>query len=296
MEDCCSLLCSNNEGATSSLISVAFMPPNDAQNEVNLGTHIPEKPLPALPETAPKITRPTFSRACCGRPGEPLNKVCLLVSTDLEGFLPYRLIISEERGFDFASLSPAPDFCLEPAHVVKVQRISLDAWQQDRSFGLLCRTVEARSGLKVSLDWSVQDRVRPPYVHLVQILAREKEEKHPGHCSDFIIVVGVQTEALAEELLRSCLLLKKRRALTASRKVESLLGKTWRPSRMGYHEVPYEQHCGECGTIRNPYLAAKRGLMLQGCSLRAIRALKYLKKDQMKDRVVWTDYGRDYGR
>mmetsp|Transcript_37201 Transcript_37201/g.58809 ORF Transcript_37201/g.58809 Transcript_37201/m.58809 type:complete len:225 (+) Transcript_37201:51-725(+) len=207
---CCSL-CSEIEEGSSSLVASSFLPPEDTPQAI-LGTQMPEKPLPALPETvAPKIQRRIFSRSCCGRPGEPLNKVCLLVSSDLEGFLPYKLIISEDKGFNFTSLSPAPDFLLEPAHLIKVQRITFEAWEGDRSFGLLCRTVEARRDLSVAPDWTIEDRIRPPYIHLVHIVAMDSESK--GLPPDLTILVGVQTEALAEELMRSCLLLKKRQAL-----------------------------------------------------------------------------------
>ena len=59
----------------------------------------------------------------------------------------------------------------------QVQRISLDAWQGDRSFGLLCQTVAARRDLQVAADWTIEDRVRPPYIHLVHIVAVDSETK-----------------------------------------------------------------------------------------------------------------------
>ncbi|CAJ1336602.1 unnamed protein product, partial [Effrenium voratum] len=116
-------------------------------------------------------------------------------------------------GLDFASLTTAPDFSLEPSDVVKVQRISHQAWLEDRAFAFLCRTVKARTDLQAFADWSSKDRWHPPYIHLVHIVAREDPDAKGGLPPDCNILVGTQTEALAEELMRSCLLLKKRRAL-----------------------------------------------------------------------------------
>ncbi|CAJ1416380.1 unnamed protein product [Effrenium voratum] len=207
-------LCSKEVTRQAVLAAPQFepLPASDDPGKALLGAQLPVRP-PPVPAERPKLQRKSISRVCCGRPGEPLNKVCLLASTDLEGFLPYRLIISEERGLDFASLTTAPDFSLEPSDVVKVQRISHQAWLEDRAFAFLCRTVKARTDLQAFADWSSKDRWHPPYIHLVHIVAREDPDAKGGLPPDCNILVGTQTEALAEELMRSCLLLKKRRAL-----------------------------------------------------------------------------------
>ncbi|CAE7430164.1 UGP1 [Symbiodinium sp. CCMP2592] len=199
---------------------------SDLKGKALLGATLPEYPLPAVPEAVCQATKPLgASRATCGRPGEPPNKVCLLVSSDLEGFLPYRLLISEEKGLDFASLTPCPDFALDPPDIVQVQRLPWEAWRDDRPFSELRRRIEARRDLQSTGEWSLQDRLWPPYFHLIHLLARDETSTEGSlpKLVDSSVLIGVQSEALAEELVRSCRVLKKRRALQA--KADKLCGK-----------------------------------------------------------------------
>ncbi|OLP88568.1 UTP--glucose-1-phosphate uridylyltransferase [Symbiodinium microadriaticum] len=191
---------------------------SDMKGKALLGATLPQYPLPAVPEAVFQAAKPLgASRATCGRPGEPPNKVCLLVSSDLEGFLPYRLLISEEKGLDFASLTPCPDFALDPPDIVQVQRLPWEAWRDDRPFSELRRRIESRRDLQSTGEWSLQDRLWPPYFHLIHLLARDETstEGSPPKLVDSSVLIGVQSEALAEELVRSCRVLKKRRALQA---------------------------------------------------------------------------------
>eukprot|EP00439_Symbiodinium_sp_Y106_P076607 s1483_g15.t1 len=204
------------------LVAPQFSPLPGAESDLKgkalLGATLPEYPLPAVPEAVFQATKPLgASRATCGRPGEPPNKVCLLVSSDLEGFLPYRLLISEEKGLDFASLTPCPDFALDPPDIVQVQRLPWEAWRDDRPFSELRRRIEARRDLQSTGEWSLQDRLWPPYFHLIHLLARDETSTEGSlpKLVDSSVLIGVQSEALAEELVRSCRVLKKRRALQA---------------------------------------------------------------------------------
>ncbi|CAE7526271.1 UGP1 [Symbiodinium natans] len=152
-------------------------PDVDLKGKAILGATLPDHPLPAVPEAVFQPGKQVAaSRATCGRPGEPPNQVCLLVSNDLEGFLPYRLLVSEAKGLAFASATPAPDFSLDPADIIQVQRLPREAWQDDRPFSELRRRIEARKDLQSSADWSVQDRLWPPYFHLIHLMARNLGE------------------------------------------------------------------------------------------------------------------------
>eukprot|EP00930_Biecheleria_cincta_P080817 TRINITY_DN6928_c0_g1_i2.p1 TRINITY_DN6928_c0_g1~~TRINITY_DN6928_c0_g1_i2.p1 ORF type:complete len:258 (-),score=38.49 TRINITY_DN6928_c0_g1_i2:111-884(-) len=191
-----------------------------------LGARLPIRPRPAIPDALlqePESNGQIDSAhgVTCGRPGEPLNKVCLLLSNDLEGFLPYTLIISEEIGLEFTSLTPAPRFVVDPGDIVKASQIGYDALLQDRSFSKLCRSISARYELQAaSMGWSLEDRVRPPYIHTVHLVIRQEQalsgsEGGGSQPTELTLLVAVQTEPLAEELAKSCILLRKRRALSA---------------------------------------------------------------------------------
>ncbi|CAE7395922.1 UGP1, partial [Symbiodinium microadriaticum] len=219
----CTQLCVQEEVPSNvALVAPQFSPlpraESDMKGKALLGATLPQYPLPAVPEAVFQAAKPLgASRATCGRPGEPPNKVCLLVSSDLEGFLPYRLLISEEKGLDFASLTPCPDFALDPPDIVQVQRLPWEAWRDDRPFSELRRRIESRRDLQSTGEWSLQDRLWPPYFHLIHLLARDETstEGSPPKLVDSSVLIGVQSEALAEELVRSCRVLKKRRALQA---------------------------------------------------------------------------------
>merc|ERR1712232_1117964 len=82
----------------------------------------------------------------CARPGEPVNQVFVLFSNDLEGFLPYTLVISEEEGLEFTSLSIAPDFVVNPLNLIKAELVSYDALMKDAFFVSLSKSILARPG------------------------------------------------------------------------------------------------------------------------------------------------------
>eukprot|EP00441_Pelagodinium_beii_P007037 CAMPEP_0197693580 /NCGR_PEP_ID=MMETSP1338-20131121/112703_1 /TAXON_ID=43686 ORGANISM="Pelagodinium beii, Strain RCC1491" /NCGR_SAMPLE_ID=MMETSP1338 /ASSEMBLY_ACC=CAM_ASM_000754 /LENGTH=244 /DNA_ID=CAMNT_0043276345 /DNA_START=31 /DNA_END=761 /DNA_ORIENTATION=+ len=203
-----------------SLESLSFepLPPKelDARGKALLGAKLPDRPRAAISDTLLQDEQPEDDLDSrrgidCGRPGDPLNKVCLLLSHDFEGFLPYTLIISEEVGLEFSSLTTsAPDFVVDPGNIVKADRLSYDALRQDRSVGRLCRTIAMRPDLQGSATWSLEDRVHPPFIHTVHLLVRQGAQP-----AGLTMLVAVQTEPLADELVKSCLLLRKRRALRA---------------------------------------------------------------------------------
>eukprot|EP00930_Biecheleria_cincta_P080818 TRINITY_DN6928_c0_g1_i4.p1 TRINITY_DN6928_c0_g1~~TRINITY_DN6928_c0_g1_i4.p1 ORF type:complete len:242 (-),score=35.21 TRINITY_DN6928_c0_g1_i4:111-836(-) len=175
-----------------------------------LGARLPIRPRPAIPDALlqePESNGQIDSAhgVTCGRPG----------------FLPYTLIISEEIGLEFTSLTPAPRFVVDPGDIVKASQIGYDALLQDRSFSKLCRSISARYELQAaSMGWSLEDRVRPPYIHTVHLVIRQEQalsgsEGGGSQPTELTLLVAVQTEPLAEELAKSCILLRKRRALSA---------------------------------------------------------------------------------
>merc|ERR1719291_1052635 len=122
------------------LMGLSYLPPPEPDGvkavKALLGTQLPTKPL-ATQEWAPPPTRPsptlcssTSSRQGNGRPKDPVNKVYAQFSNDLEGFLPYTLVISEEQGLEFTSLSSSPDFNLNPLNVIRTIRVSYDELMQ----------------------------------------------------------------------------------------------------------------------------------------------------------------------
>jgi len=159
------------------------------------------------------------------RPGEPVNKVFVQFSNDLEGFLPYTLVISEEQGLEFTSLSTSPDFALDPLGIIKADRIGYNALMRDAFFINLSRSIMSRPELQsrglgvaqmsashvasaVNSAPNLEDRVRPPYVSVVQLSVRRTLVEG----GQVLVFKAVQSEPLAEELVRSCYQLKKRRA------------------------------------------------------------------------------------
>eukprot|EP00933_Yihiella_yeosuensis_P022937 TRINITY_DN17950_c0_g3_i1.p1 TRINITY_DN17950_c0_g3~~TRINITY_DN17950_c0_g3_i1.p1 ORF type:complete len:312 (+),score=46.02 TRINITY_DN17950_c0_g3_i1:121-936(+) len=199
--------------------------PLPAKTDAAAGKAMVATPIPRKPPLARLPVQPaalwsglgTEGNVSCGRPGEPLNKVCLLASNDLEGFLPYTLVISEEVGLQFTSLSMSPDFSLDPVHILAASRVGYNHYLEDRCFGELCRRISARTDVVQSPNFSFEERLKPPYIHLVQLTVRTEapsivSQQGPQE-PPVIMLVAVQTNPLAEELVKSCCLLRKRRAL-----------------------------------------------------------------------------------
>lgn len=191
---------------------------------VLLGTEMPRKPPTAKVHGVPPRMQTSSSRystsryPTCARPGEPVNQVFVQFSNDLEGFLPYTLVISEEHGLEFTSLSSSPDFMLDPLNVMRVELVSYDALMKDAFFVSLSRSVLVRPGRPCSGASTPPaapeavpelERVRPPYYSVVQM--NVKRTVHEG--GQIVVFIAVQSEPLAEELVRSCHQLKKRRVL-----------------------------------------------------------------------------------
>eukprot|EP00928_Gymnodinium_smaydae_P086806 TRINITY_DN71229_c0_g1_i1.p1 TRINITY_DN71229_c0_g1~~TRINITY_DN71229_c0_g1_i1.p1 ORF type:complete len:369 (-),score=31.96 TRINITY_DN71229_c0_g1_i1:131-1129(-) len=197
--------------------------------QVLLGTEMPRKPPADKVHGLPNMAVYTSSRystsryPSCARPGEPVNQVFVMFSNDLEGFLPYTLVISEEHGLEFSSLTTSPDFAMNPVNIMKLSLVSYDDLMRDAFFVSHSKSVLARPQGGAATpprpstpptpgaggDASERERIRPPYYSVVQLSLR-RPAAEGGHVVAFI---AVQSEPLAEELVRSCNQLRKRRML-----------------------------------------------------------------------------------
>jgi len=233
----------SGEFATQSLLSLSYVPPPpaDSRQDVNalLGSHFvpPRPPKLVLGDTSSQREVPAGAEPIsCARPGEPPNKVYVQFSNDLEGFLPYTLLISEEQGLEFASLSASPDFSLDPLNFIEVSRVRYDALMHDAFFLSLSRSIRARpdlqhsedglahqSGSSEASDWrlrmQLEERVRPPYKSMVQLSVRRALVEG----GQVLVFIAVQSEPLAEELANSCRKLRKGRTARARRLTSDLL-------------------------------------------------------------------------
>mmetsp|Transcript_106934 Transcript_106934/g.284532 ORF Transcript_106934/g.284532 Transcript_106934/m.284532 type:complete len:329 (-) Transcript_106934:12-998(-) len=214
------------------LDALSYQPPPGAESldglDALLGTQLPVKPLSRsaalLPSSQSPLTYSATSRSSagpsCARAGEPVNKVYVQFSNDLEGFLPYTLVISEAMGLEFTSLSSSPDFTMDPLNILKADRVSYEDLMEDPFFVSLSKHILGRSeALPHTAQQSAAsstkstarsvERVRPPYASMVQLSVRRTLLEG----GQVLVFIAVQTELLAEELLRSCHRLKKRRAV-----------------------------------------------------------------------------------
>merc|ERR1711920_375716 len=140
-------------------------------------------------------------------------------SNDLEGFLPYTLVVSEEMGLEFAALSRSPDFSLNPLNVFQIQKLDYEELMHDAFFASLSRRVLERpelwpggklpAPLPPVLPRMLEERVRPPYLSLVQVSVRRPILEG----GQVVVFIAVQCDALASELMRTCNQLRKRRAV-----------------------------------------------------------------------------------
>lgn len=151
-------------------------------------------------------------RRCNIRAEDPPNKVYVQFSDNFEGFLPYTLLITEEQGLMFTSLfSFAADFALDPMQFITISRISYDALMRDSFFLNLSRSISARPELQQQRgrgDAELGERIRPPYPSLVQVNVRRYNEGQ-----QVLVFIAVQNDPLANDLVRGCHLLKKRRTV-----------------------------------------------------------------------------------
>lgn len=215
-------------GGQLSGLSYTPLPPPDSTDVLEglLGTRLPQKPRSWATGAAQGVPlgMSTSSRTdggpSCARPGEPVNKVYVQFSNDLEGFLPYMLVISEELGLEFCSLSLNPDFSLNPLNVMRLNKVSYEELMHDSFFASLSKSVLERPELwpggavvpmtaeqPQALPRMLEERVRPPYVALVQLSIRRPILEG----GQVIVFIAVQSEGLATELIRSCDQLRRRR-------------------------------------------------------------------------------------
>jgi hypothetical protein len=145
-----------------------------------------------------------------------VNKVYVQFSNDLEGFLPYTLVISEAQGLEYSSLCSSPDFTLDPLNIMKVSRVDFDTLMKDAFFTSLSKSIHQRiaaggSGAAAPSRHQphpLDERVQPPYRAIVQLSVRRALM---DGCQ-VVVFIAVQSDPLAEELAQSCHKLKKRRA------------------------------------------------------------------------------------
>jgi len=219
-----------------SALSYTPPPPPEYGKDVEalLGTPLPARPRASVSSSAPPApwrsppyrsepstrTPPRSQAVSWARPGEPVNKVYVQFSNDLEGFLPYTLVISEAQGLEFTSLCASPDFTLDPLNIIKVSRVDFDVLMRDAFFVSLSKSIHQRI---VGSDefpladskWPphlLEEKLRPPYRSIVQLSVRRTI--HEG--GQVLVFIAVQSEPLAEELVGSCHKLKKRRAVRAT--------------------------------------------------------------------------------
>mmetsp|Transcript_105907 Transcript_105907/g.242498 ORF Transcript_105907/g.242498 Transcript_105907/m.242498 type:complete len:349 (+) Transcript_105907:10-1056(+) len=138
---------------------------------------------------------------------EPQNKVYVQFSDNFNGFLPYFLLITEEQGLMFTSLSAAPDFTLDPGLFITVHRVQTSDFANDAFFRAFSRNVMQRK--PATAEGAA--RIQPPYAALVQLEVRRASAK-------VLVFIAVQTDALADDLVRGCHALKRKRAHDAIQK------------------------------------------------------------------------------
>lgn len=237
------------------LAGLTYVPPPPPEStdllEAMLGTQLPQKPKSwatgayncglqaGLSSSSRASAGPT-----CARPGEPVNKVYVLLSNDLEGFLPYALVISEEAGLEFSSLTANPDFMLPPHRITRITRLSQAELHRDAFFASLSRSVLQRPelwpgrqvrGLHVDstcMPPTLEERVRPPYTHIVQLNVR-RESAEGGQV---LVFIATQSDGLAAELVRSCNQLRRRRGVSSFARHNGDVG--IEPERPGSPGVP----------------------------------------------------------
>lgn len=203
-------------------LSYSPPPARDDDEEVQelLGALLPQRPE-VLSTGQPRSRHHSSGSSAKhqGRPGEPVNKVYAQFSNDLEGFLPYTLVISDELGLEFKPVGDKyVEFRLDPLNVLKAACLDFDTLSLDPVFSQLRKAVSDRpdrastKAVDVSpkaADTLEAERVRPPYNSIVRLGIRCTVLEG----SQVLVFISVQSERLATELIRSCEQLRRRRAI-----------------------------------------------------------------------------------
>lgn len=185
---------------------------------MDLRTKVPRLPKDWVLTIPPRYLRDTPSELTPTptppRPNEPQNKVYVQFCNTFEGFLPYLLLITEEHGLMFTSLSHAADFCLDPINFLQVFRVEYDILMKDSFFANLSRSIwehKSRQG-RDRLVPVLEECVRPPYPSLVQAQVRQTN-RAGSNIGKSLVFIAVQNDPLANDLVRGCHALKKKRII-----------------------------------------------------------------------------------
>lgn len=201
------------------ITGLSYTPPpareEDEEARAFLGTRLPQRPgaLALKHQRSPSLA--SGIDKCYGRPGEPVNKVFAQFSNDLEGFLPYSLVVSDETGLEFKAIGAHPGFQIDPLNVLKAGSLDYETLALDSLFVSLSKSISARplpadeAAGGSRQEMRADERVRPPYDSLLQLHIR-RTVLEGGQA---IVCIAVQSERLALELIRSCEQLKRRRAI-----------------------------------------------------------------------------------
>jgi len=215
--------CNRVEQLDSVAEGLSYAPPPGAHSRHGLGTSVPKVPADWVATAPSKPKQPWQQMATPtptpSRPDEPQNKVYVQFSNNFEGFMPYLLLITEEQGLMFTSLSShSADFTLDPLSFITVQRIDYDGLMKDAFFQNLSRGVLARKSLQRGTTTATNEAgmmetcIRPPYPALVQV-----EVRRPFQAGKVLVFIAVQNEPLANDLVRGCQALKKKRVVDSIR-------------------------------------------------------------------------------
>jgi len=196
-------------------LSYAPPPAKEEEEETRelIGTQLPQ--TPEVLATSQRYRGPSsIEGKNFGRPGEPVNKVFVQFSNDLEGFLPYSLVISDEIGLDFKAMNAHPNFRIDPLNVLKAARLDYASLMKEETFISLSKSITARplpadAAAGGSRHENAEERVKPPYEALVQLTVRRTVLEG----GQVLVFIAVQSDRLAAELVRSCQQLKRRRAI-----------------------------------------------------------------------------------
>lgn len=214
--------CAQVEPQNSVAEGLSYAPPPGHKERSGLGTSVPKVPHDWVPTAPSKPKQPWQQMATPtptpSRPDEPQNKVYVQFSNNFEGFMPYLLLITEEQGLMFTSLSShSADFTLDPLSFITVQRIDYDGLMKDAFFQNLSKGVLARKSLQRfpsanNESAMLETCIRPPYPALVQV-----EVRRPFQAGKVLVFIAVQNEPLANDLVRGCQALKKKRVVDSIR-------------------------------------------------------------------------------
>jgi len=137
-------------------------------------------------------------------------------SNDLEGFLPYTLVISDELGLEFKPVGGQhTEVKLDPLNVMKATRLDWESVFEDPVFAQQLKEVSERPGRgltdvnSLKADVVEAERARPPYDAVVRLGVRRTVLEG----GQVLVYIAVQSDRLGVELIRSCEQLRRRRAI-----------------------------------------------------------------------------------